>query len=63
MNINLLNIFLICICTFGIIYLIVIVVIRTSKLKNDTEKINKRLKFWMSEKAYVSNVLGVEEEV
>ncbi len=61
MDIILLNTLLITACTFGTITLVVIIIIRTKQLSGDTQKVNRRLEFWLSEKANVQqSMLGDE---
>ena len=55
MDFALINMGLICICAFGAVLLITVIIIRTNRLRGDAQKINKRLEFWLSEKAVIEH--------
>ncbi len=63
MDMILVNTILITACTFGAIALIVIIALRARQLKSDADKINRRLDFWLSEKANVQQSMLGEEPI
>lgn len=55
-------IILISLCTFGSIFLILLAVYRMKQISSQSNEINKRLKFWLSEKSINSQGAGYVEE-
>lgn len=51
---------LISLCAFGAIVLICIVIFRMREMKNKSEEISKRLKFWLSERSVGGQFVGYE---
>ncbi|OGI08916.1 MAG: hypothetical protein A3I68_03500 [Candidatus Melainabacteria bacterium RIFCSPLOWO2_02_FULL_35_15] len=56
------TIILISLCTFGSIFLILLAVYRMKQISSQSNEINKRLKFWLSEKSIGSQGTGYAEE-
>ena len=59
---NLLVLILISLCTFGSIFLIFLIIYRMKEISSQSTEINKRLKFWLSERSTSSYGAGSAEE-
>ena len=55
-------ILLLCLCAFGAICLICIVIFRMKEINTESKEINKRLRFWLSEKSSSERYLGITDQ-
>src|SRR3989338_2779481 len=56
------SLILICLCVFGAIALVCIITFRMKEIKNESNQLNKRLEFWLSEKSNMGEGIGYETE-